>query len=83
MSDKVYRKYDLEERIAAFCENVNKFCKKNPNNSITNNLISQLIKSSTSVDSNYSKADNADSKKDFRHKIGIVKKESRESIHLI
>ena len=29
------------------------------------------------------KADDAESKKDFKHKIGIVKKESRESKHFI
>ena len=30
---------------------------------------------------NYSEADDAESKKDFQHKIGICKKESRETKH--
>ena len=59
------------------------FCKKVPRNPITNPLITQLVKAGTSVGANYCEADDAESKKDFRHKIGIVKKESRESKHFI
>jgi len=43
----------------------------------------KLVKAGTSVGANYCEADDAESKKDFRHKIGIVKKESRESKHFI
>ena len=77
------RKYDLEERTAKFGEDVIKFCKKVPRGTITNPLITQLVKAGTSVGANYSEADDAESKKDFKHKIGIVKKESRESNHFI
>jgi|SRR3989344_1987791 len=77
------KKYDLEERTAKFGENVIKFCKKIPKNIITNPLINQLVKAGTSVGANYSEADDAESKQDFRHKIGICKKESRESKHFI
>ena len=44
-------------------------------------MISQLIKSSTSVGANYCEADDAESKKDFKHKISICKKEARETKH--
>ncbi|MCD4694951.1 MAG: four helix bundle protein, partial [Bacteroidales bacterium] len=71
--------YDLEERTAIFGEDIINFCKKVPRNTITLPLITQLVKAGTSVGANYSEADNAESKKDFKHKIGIVKKESRES----
>jgi len=77
------KKWDLEERIAKFGENIIMFCKKVPNNPITVPLITQLVKAGTSVGANYCEADDAESKKDFRHKIGIVKKESRESKHFI
>ena len=77
------RKYDLEERTAKFGEDVIKFCKKVPRGPITDPLITQLVKAGTSVGANYSEADDAESKKDFKHKIGIVKKESRESKHFI
>ncbi len=78
-----YKKWDLEERTAKFGENIILFCKKVPRNPITIPLITQLVKAGTSVGANYCEADDAESKKDFRHKIGIVKKESRESKHFI
>lgn len=75
--------YDLEERTAKFGEEVIKFCKKISRGPITDPLITQLVKAGTSVGANYSEADDAESKQDFRHKIGICKKESRESKHFI
>ena len=74
-------KYDLEERTAKFGENIIEFTKKIPQNPITISLISQLVRSGTSVGSNYCEADCAESKKDFEHKLGICKKESKESKH--
>jgi len=76
-------KYDLEDRTAKFGEDIIKFCKKIPKTTITNPLINQLVKAGTSVGANYCEADDAESKKDFKHKIGICKKESRESKHFI
>lgn len=81
--DKEIRKYDLEERTAKFGENIIRFCKAIPKNAITLPLINQLVKSGTSVGANYCEADDAESKKDFKHKIGIVKKESRETKHFL
>lgn len=75
--------YDLEERTAKFGESVIALCKKIPNNIITQPLINQLVKCSTSIGANYSEADDAESPKDFKHKIGICKKESRESKHFL
>ena len=76
-------KYDLEERTAQFGEDVIRFCKKIPKNVITTPLINQLVKAGTSVGANYAEADDAESKLDFKHKIGICKKESRESKHFV
>lgn len=76
-------KFDLEERTARFGENIIKFCKKIPRSLITDPLITQLIKSATSVGANYCEADDAESKQDFRHKINICKKESREAKHFL
>ena len=83
MTNRIERKYDLEERTAKFGEDVIKFCKKIPRDYITIPLITQLVKAGTSVGANYCEADDAESKKDFRHKIGIVKKESREAKHFL
>src|SRR4030042_6256896 len=76
-------KYNLEERTARFGEKVIELCKKIPVNVITRPIINQLIKAATSVGANYCEADDAESKRDFKHKIGIVKKESRESKHFL
>ena len=75
------KKFDLEERTAKFGENIIEFTKKIPKNPITLPLITQLVKSGTSVGANYCEADCAESKKDFEHKIGICKKESKETKH--
>jgi four helix bundle protein len=75
------KKYDLEERTARFGEEVIQLCKRIPKNSITIPIVSQLVRSGTSVGSNYCEADCAESRKDFEHKIGICKKEAKESRH--
>lgn len=79
----VRKVYDLEERTAKFGEAMIEFAKKIPQNSITIPLITQLVKAGTSVGGNYCEADCAETKKDFEHKLGICKKESRESKHWI
>ena len=76
-------KYYLEERTAKFGEEVIKLCRDFYKNEITRPIINQLVKCSTSVWANYCEADNAESRKDFKHKIGIYKKESRESMHFL
>jgi len=81
MSNDKERKFDLEERTAKFGENIIEFAKKIPKTPITLPLISQLVRAGTSVGSNYCEADCAESKKDFEHKLGICKKESKESKH--
>jgi len=74
-------KYNLEERTARFAEEVIKFCKTLPDTIINRQLIPQLIRAATSVAANYCEANEAESKNDFKHKIGICKKESRETKH--
>ena len=76
-------KYDLEERTAKFGEEIIMLCNSLPKNEITKPLINQLIKCGTSVGANYSEADDAESKANFKHKIGICKKESRECKHFL
>lgn len=76
-------KYDLEERTAKFGEEVIRFCIDMPKNEITRPIINQLVKCGTSIGANYCEADDAESRADFKHKIGICKKESRESKHFL
>ena len=73
--------YDLEDRTAHFGEKVIKFCIRVNENAITRVLISQVIRSSTSIGANYMEANSASSKKDFKNKISICRKESTETRH--
>ena len=73
--------YDLEERTALFGESIIDFVKTLPQDRVSNQLIGQLVRSGTSIGANYMEADGAESKKDFRHKIAICKKESKETKH--
>ncbi len=76
-------KYDLEERTAIFGENAIKYAKTLPQNTITRSIISQFIRSATSTGANFCEADDAESGSDFKHKLGICKKETRETKHWI
>jgi four helix bundle protein len=73
------RVYDLEERTAEFSERVIDFALEVERNPVTSPLISQLVDAATSIGANYCEADDAESKKDFRHKIGLCRKEARET----
>lgn len=75
------KKYDLGERTAKFGENVIILAKSLPQNVINNPLINQLVRASTSIGANYMEADGANSKKDFKNKIGICKREAKETMH--
>ena len=72
-------KFDLRERTAVFGEKVIDFARTIPKNTITFPLISQFIRSGTSIGANYSEADHAESHKDFEHKLAICKKEAGET----
>jgi len=73
--------YDLEERTATFGENIIDFAKSLERNDINRPLIGQIVRSGTSIGANYMEADGAESKKDFNHKIALVKKEAKETKH--
>jgi len=74
-------KYDLENRTAIFGEDMIKFCKTIELNTINKPIVSQIIRSATSIGANYCEANNSSSKKDFRNKIFICKKETQETKH--
>lgn len=74
-------KYDLEERTAVFGEEIIEFAKSLKRNPINNSLISQVIRSGTSIGANYMEADAANTKKDFKYRINLCRKESKETKH--
>ncbi|MFW6143828.1 MAG: four helix bundle protein [Patescibacteria group bacterium] len=79
----VKKNYDLEERTAKFGEDVVRFVEDLPKNEVSRPIITQLVKCGTSVGANYCEADDAESGRDFKHKIGICKKEAREAKHFL
>jgi four helix bundle protein len=80
MTNEIYiGKYDLEERVTKFSEDVIEFLKKIQQNTINRPIINQIVKAATSIGANYCEADCTDTKKDFIYKIGLCKKESKES----
>jgi len=73
--------FQLEDRTAKFGEDIIQFLKAIKRDDFNKPIVSQLIRSATSIGANYCEADGAESKKDFQHKIGICKKESKETKH--
>lgn len=71
--------FDLEERTTKFSERIIELCKKCPKNSVTQPILDQLIRCGTSIGANYCEANGASSSKDFKNKIFICKKESKET----
>ncbi len=82
-NEPINKKYDLEERTAKFGEDTIKFLRILPRDAIILPLITQLVRCATSVGANYCEADDAESGTDFRHKVGICKKEARECKHFL
>ena len=77
------RVYDLEERTAKFGENVIHFASGLSKNEVNKILVNQIVRSATSVGANYMEANQACSKKDFKNKIGICRKEANETKYWI
>jgi four helix bundle protein len=75
--------FDLLERTSNLGAEIIRLCKQVPLNSITNPIVSQIVRSGTSIGANYAEANEANSKKDFLNKICITRKESKETLHWI
>lgn len=75
--------YDLEERTAKFGEKIIDFVNSLTKNEVNKIFINQIIRSATSIGANYMEANQASSKKDFRNKVGICRKEANETKYWI
>ena len=75
------KNYDLEDRTKEFSYEIINLCKKLPFSIVNKRLIDQLIRSATSIGANYREANESDTKRDFKNKIRISKKEARETIY--
>ena len=77
--DRYERNRILMERIIRLVEEIIELCKKLQKNHINSPLVSQIVDSAGSVGANYSEACEAESYKDFIHKIKIAMKETNET----
>ncbi len=73
------KKYDLEERTSKFAKDCIDLCKLFVRDIINIELVSQFIRASSSVGANYREANDSLTKKDFYHRIGICRREAKES----
>ena len=75
------KKYNenLLRRTLTFSENLIDLLKKLPKNLINLEISKQVFRSGASVGANYREACEAESSRDFVHKIKVVKKEARET----
>ena len=70
---------ELLSRTFRFSEQIINLSRTLPRNEVNSPLIRQVVRSGTSVGSNYREACEAESSRDFVHKIRIAKKEARET----
>lgn len=74
-------RFELEKRSKIFALKIIEFAATLPHTRAGGIIEYQLVKAGTSVGSNYREANRAESLNDFIHKIGIVEKESSESLY--
>lgn len=74
---------DLAERTATFGEAAIRLARSVKIDPVTERLVPQLVAAATSVGANYAEAEEAESRRDFRHKLAVCAKECRESKHFI
>lgn len=71
--------YDLEERTLQFAAEVIEYIKAVPRTIGNVEVMKQLVRCSSSVGANYIEANEALGRKDFRMRVKICRKESKES----
>jgi four helix bundle protein len=76
MQDK---KFDLEDRTLKFAKDCIDLSKVLTKDNVNLELIGQFIRASSSVGANYREANDSITKRDFYHKIGICRREAKES----
>ncbi len=73
--------YNLRERSYKFSVNLVRFLSKLSASRLSAPILNQLVRSGTSIGANIEEADSAPSRKDFRNKMFIAKKEAAETIY--
>jgi len=73
--------YDLEDRTLEFSKRIIRMCMALPKNNINYVLIKQVLRSGSSIGANYIEANESLSKKDFKHRVKISRKEAKETTY--
>jgi four helix bundle protein len=79
MATRGANRFDLEERMFEFARRARAFVKRLPRTICNVEDVKQVVRSSGSVGANYIEANEALSKKDFRFRIRVSRKEAKES----
>jgi four helix bundle protein len=79
MSEVVVMQYDLEDRLVEFAVLVCRIAEGMPSSRLGRHVSGQLVRCGTSPAPNYGEAHNAESRRDFIHKMSICLKELRET----
>jgi four helix bundle protein len=77
----ITKRYDLESRTLQFAKDVRVFINQLPKTIVTIEDGKQVVRSSGSIGANYIEANEALSKKDFKMRIMICRKESKETCY--
>ena len=81
MTKQISSQYDLEERTLRFGKRTVRLCKALPKNTVNRRLADQCIRSGTSLGANYREANETDTKRDFKNRIRVSKKEAKETVY--
>lgn len=73
--------YDLEERTLVYSKRIIKMCQTLQKNANNNILLKQVLRSGTSMGANYREANETETKKDFKFRIRICRKEGKETVY--
>jgi four helix bundle protein len=71
--------FELAERTALFGESVIRVVRSIHCDATSRPIVSQLVRSATSIGANYLEADDAGSRKEFHYRISLCRRESRET----
>jgi len=73
--------YNLEDRTLEFSKRIIRLCKFLNKDRINLRLVDQIMRSGTSPGANYREANETETKRDFKYRIRICKKEAKETIY--
>ena len=75
------KKYDLEARTLEYGKRIIRMCKALPASRVNYVLIDQVMRSGTSPGANYREANETETPKDFKYRVRICRKESKETVY--